>query len=63
MLNSTEQLKRDIEDLKKDTMALKFALVASVIAGAICVTILFAHVYHDTMAFQEMERAIKEYHR
>ena len=42
---------------------LEIGLVASVIAGAVCVLLVFAHLLHDTHEFAELWKTINEKHQ
>ena len=50
-------------ELEKRIRRLELALIGTVVAGAICTLLVFAHLMHDTHEFAEIWKAIHERHQ
>ena len=52
----------DNEDLKKRVRRLEVAAVIFFSTGAVAALLLFAHLVHDSFAFDRLERVVAEHH-
>ncbi len=50
-------------DLEKRIRRLEAVMIFSIVAGAICVVLVFAHLMHDANEFTRLWQAISEFHR